>query len=715
MPDFIEILHINSSITTLQGFAEENLVVLDNEFTVNDLLSYEGNNIRVGAAYVNNAGQAASVDRLETPTLIRVPKSRVAREIAAVAGNVVFPNDQFSAFLGNEISEIIANPSYTRLNITAQQKSDKGGIFRIYNTANVWCWSQGGGSVGSEGVLLNLTPFVESITTNVGQNGGNFSVQLLPVLGQFDEEEGWRVNPNSATKYFYRGQDNFVMRYPSIQIKDSGEVLRHEPLFHKIIGPNDVFFIQFEVLDNEEERINNLYSNLQNNMKSSPLVLPGSQFDMIGLVDGNSHAFDSDTNRYTVSITGRDGMKLLLEDGCYFFPLDFATENGGFLNASRKGSMRRLVNGELVFFNAYVDRSIEFSMRFIFNQLANIKVCSDELFQFYTDRAYRYDIADETIEGQKTVTATVNDYESNSGKYNKVESPGIWQGIRLIIDREIAGRRIVDSSISAESGSLINYVRKVCQEPFVEFFGETFGDKYYFIVRKPPFTGQAIKSYIDNGAIVDIPEDYVFQVNLQYDDQNVYSWYRLIPRGNFFGDSDGISLAYFPAIFLEEFANKWGSRPYQQVTNYIDYNGFQGDERAVNLNYLKDQATQDLAFMVETNAYLPFTRKGQIIMRGDRRIKRGMFVRAIGTREIFYVDQVNQTYNFSEQSNDRLTVINVSRGMKEEYMDETKKINYFNIVDLDKDESGRSQSNNFQVNPEVFDFFMRRRDRIDEE
>ena len=69
-------------------------------------------------------------------------------------------------------------------------------------------------------------------------------------------------------------------------------------------------------------------------------------------------------------------------------------------------------------------------------------------------------------------------------------------------------------------------------------------------------------------------DDVIESADLKFDDSEVYSWYRLTPRGNFFGDSKGISLLQFPAIFFPEYAEIWGSRPLSIVSNYIDYNYF---------------------------------------------------------------------------------------------------------------------------------------------
>ena len=199
---------------------------------------------------------------------------------------------------------------------------------------------------------------------------------------------------------------------------------------------------------------------------------------------------------------------------------------------------------------------------------------------------------------------------------------------------------------------------------------------------------------------------------MRFDDSEVYSWYRLTPRGNFFGDSKGISLLQFPAIFFERYAEIWGSRPLSVVSNYIDYNYLSNSQNKVDLDYLTKQSTQDLAYIVETHAYLPFTRTGTITILGDRRIKKGMFIRFRPTAEVFYVESVSNSWVFNQGGNDRVTTLVVSRGMVERFMDQTQRINYFNIIDLRKDQEGKSIDNNFKVNDDVFDFFNKRQQFI---
>jgi hypothetical protein len=706
---YVEIIHNNPKITNVVDFCEENGIYLDGNFTRFSLINYEGNAARIEAAYFGNP-EPANPERLEAPVMLRIPQERMQKEYIVTAGNLSFPNRDFKAFFSDEIKKILQHPGYTPLNRQSKLKAVEKGrdmtIRKIHNNVTVWIWCRALGDDFEPGKLVNVTPFLESVTITNTESGGNFSLKLAPIKSKFVDGEGWRIDETSISQYFFNDNYQYLSRVSVTKVVD--DIVRwQEYFFHNVISSNDVVFIQFEVLDMEKNRQSD--DSFFNNLFISTASLPGRNFDLIGLVDSNSINHSPAESGVNISVGGRDLMKLLIEDGCYFFPLDFASENGGFVNTgSDNPSFRRLVNGELVFFNDYVDRSVEFSLRFVFNLLANIKVCDNRLFQHYPEKVFRYESKETTAAAQQQ--KGVGSFNSN--QYNKVDVEGIWNAIRLVVDPEIGSRRIVDSSISTDSGSLINFVHKVCQDPFIEFYGETFGDRYYFIARKHPFTGKAVKSYIKQELVIDITDDVVYGADLKFDDSEVYSWYRLTPRGNFFGDSKGISLLQFPAIFFARYAEIWGSRPLSVVSNYIDYNYLSNSKNSVDLGYLTEQSTQDLAYIVETHALLPFTRTGTISILGDRRIKKGMFIRFAPTAEIFYVESVTNSWMFNAGSNDRVTNLTVSRGMVERFMDMSQRINYFNIIDLRKDGSGKSKDNNFKVNDDVFDFFNKRQQFI---
>jgi len=251
---------------------------------------------------------------------------------------------------------------------------------------------------------------------------------------------------------------------------------------------------------------------------------------------------------------------------------------------------------------------------------------------------------------------------------------GIWQIVKLIIDDSVKDRVINDACISFMQGSLLNFVNKVCQKPFVEFFTDTYGDQFYFIVRKPPFTKQSFQSLVT----IDVLAENVLAENLSWNTEEIYSWYQLIPDGNYIGSESNI-WSYQSAVFFSPYAEIWGSRPYSITSNYIT---FLKNEDKVQTQYI----IEDLRFLIDTHAYLPFTKKGNITIVGDRRIKKGMRIYYAKTNEYYYVDNVSNSFSANDGIIERVTNLTVSRGMIRDYVDveieDENTISYFNLINF---------------------------------
>ena len=313
---------------------------------------------------------------------------------------------------------------------------------------------------------------------------------------------------------------------------------------------------------------------------------------------------------------------------------------------------------------------------------------------------------------------------------------GIWQIVKLIFDSSVEKRQVADSSISVQTGSLLNFFRKVCQPPLVEFFGDTYGNQYYFVVRKPPFDRESIMRMMSLTMLSIEPEDVV-ATSLEWNDANVFSWYKILPYMEVQGTNEATNILY-PAIFFPEYASIWGSRPLCLESNYYDYR-FSGrfnkdkQQNAQNVNDISKNVIRDLKYLIESNAYLPFTRRGTITLIGDRRIKRGNWIKHT-SGEIFYVDSVTNAYEVNSNGVSRLTTLNVSRGMYPELIEgidnlktkqvsgsktlmKERKIGYFNLIDWGDDfdiekvtfDNQSDVLNKWKVDVDVFGYFMSKR------
>ncbi|SHL14934.1 hypothetical protein SAMN05444266_102216 [Chitinophaga jiangningensis] len=263
---------------------------------------------------------------------------------------------------------------------------------------------------------------------------------------------------------------------------------------------------------------------------------------------------------------------------------------------------------------------------------------------------------------------------------------GIWQIVKLVVDESISNRMLIDSSLSTASGSLINFFRKVCQHPFVEFQMDTYGDMFYIMLRKPPFDRKSILSALngtsrtekDSGTdttgaekekkrpvVITIESSQVLSETLEFADAEAVSWYQLIPKANPIGQRNSFAMAALPALYFPEYAECFGSRAMQLTHNYLPSTAFNG-RTAGDLNVIEAQTVFDLKHMIESTAYLPFTRQGTISILRDRRIKAGNFIRFQPTGEIFFVEAVQHNLQVTDTSVEATTSIQVSRGMVEQ-------------------------------------------------
>lgn len=773
-------------------------------------------------------GKDASQLFLPIGTKLAIETNKSDRGLGLLTQGIEVVNNDIPAFKARALAELELDKRYRPTSKPIGGKL-QGKTNEEYPDVTVWMWCRALSNTSkNEGRILNLTPFIQKVTTNVDKNGGNFQLSLPPLVCEIGDDGKWIIKKKSLQNYTTSKNkslqgDGYVAEASLFKIGKDGGLKRNEFFFHNVISSNDMIWIRFETLDVEKDQ--RLKDNKDLFIDKSNLA--GRIYDMIGLVDINTITTNPQDNDVNISINGRDLSKLFIEDGSYFYALEMSQGQLNFAGGSTQQNslMQRVFsNNALQYFNSYFNNSIENVLKFVVQQLSTIKVVPDNLFTSYGDRRnkkFNEGAQSKQLKAQQDnlsstekkakeaiksirVEAQLTDadpyvenkevdtiwrsllhfmenlrsqkvreengsnttgwrsfvYTTISGaKENIIENTlpqyffsnlhvtlyytkaqvfkinektlfnnldkyldlkesqpqnkelwtedlanGIWQIIKLVIDDGVTRRRIVDSSMSSANGSLLNYIRKVCQEPFVEFYMDTYGDTYNLIVRKPPYDKEGVTSMLKGqysvekeegkqtkvtSTVIDIEPEDVLKEELSYDDRSAITWYQLMPQANFIGNSSTYSLAYLPAVFFEEYADIWGSRPMQCVHNYLPYLSLNPSE--TTLDVCEKQAFEDLKYIIESNAYLPFTRRGTLSLNGDRRLKIGNIVRYKSTGEIFFIDHVQQIFAINETSIDRSSVIQVSRGMKEvlingiaaierELGEEESTFSYFDIV-----------------------------------
>lgn len=738
--EYYEYMHYDSSITTVWELMNtDNTIISTNDIEEQKFLEYENkdgvkNLDRLWERYtvaqkisfsneysiLNSRYKTASVSDkpdikkqmdavrlsynsslpINVGTLLYIPKNKCNVEVLIAEGKGLFMRQQnLSTFMYKEFWALSNDPSYVPIKQLAIEGS-KYSINYLHLTFNCWIY------VRSLNKILNVTPFVRNMTTNVTEYGGDFNIVLNDIQGDISE-----ANKYSETYYAY------VQKVRDMKFDIS--------FFHKYIQQNDIVFLRYERLDIENDSDDNA-----NDTEVLPPSLPGKVYDMIGLVDITSETYSSDANLSVITVMGRDFTKMLVEDSSVFFPLALMNNTHEFfLNYDESDGVFKRLWGSGDYFNkfVYTYRSIRDTLGFLFNRITHTGVLpkDSELFDSYRN-SYNWATREYTDNTSKT-------YEVNgaSDEYLKdVEQNGVWRIIKVVVDNQLDERRLQNGELSNPEGTIYDLVKRVCLDPFVEFWGDTFGDQYVFIARQPPFTLEQITQYFEDNVVISINADVVSNVNLNWDD-TYYTYFQVQPLESVLGGYQYVALARIPIVYFEEFAQVFGLHKRVVSDNYIPQSYLSGKNSKSDTDVFRDAVANDLQFLIESSVTLPFTRKGMItIVGGDRRIKRGMWVRFKPTDEIYYVKSVINSVSLNGNDINRETVLTVERGMVERFVLGSsgiemngKNVNYFNIVDTkvikdllqvqiseDGSKASSSTASNVKlVEEKLFDFFMRRK------
>lgn len=682
---------------------------------------------------------------IKAGTTVGLPNAEIKRSVVKVLPDLSQLTD-FSPFIAQQLKNLLKEPRYYSeirdVSSQMQGRTDN-------NDLTVYAWIRSINRPGSNvqnGAWINISPFVEALNTTVTKAGGVFNMLLSPANVSYDSFLGWEIENMKGydiQSAFSGSRQDAIFQTAISKSDKENNLIRINHFFKTVLRENDLIYIRFEKLAMERERT-------QKSFGASDV--PGNVYDMIGLVD--AVGVSTSGSQVSTQVQGRDLMKLLIEDGSIFFPEQIGQNI--FTDKDSKLARRNLIEfyGHSLINAGYSFKPISTILKFIFNKFSNLGMVPSSVFSGYGDKfnksKFRLETSSLLKTEQKSVIDQVNDEFLNQNR------EGVWGIIDLVFDFKSANRVLADNTIATDNGSIINTIRKFCQEPFVEFYGDTYGDRYNFIVRKEPIDaagyrglvyGNSVSESESDGVnalgnpiklrtpsldklktitgsrpgssisslVIDIDETDVISDSLNYSNE-VYSWYRVVPRG--FGVSTDISsFLLAPVIPLDEYAEIWGNKTYTLEYNYCPAQFIDDSFADKQFEYAESQTFLDLQFIIQGHAYLPFTRQGTIKINGNRTIKRGMPIYYKPTGEIYFVDVVNN----SRILNDRTTTLSVSRGMREKFIKGVeinfrtgkKLVSYFDIVGT-KIENKASIENtdflkNWKVDPDIFNFFIQGR------
>ena len=649
-------------------------------------------------------------------TVLSIPEDKIQKgNLDAIRGVDVVSYDS-PAFFEKRLVELYTDENYKK-DIAAQKQTKRGSV--VYNPdATVYIWSKtlyendGQDPENSRSGFIDVTAAVNNLQTVSQGFGGSFSFSLAPMEAELIDGR-WQKKRSSSYSQNNIGTSLNVST-PMVSKGNQG-YKKSNFLFEEILQKNDLVFIRFEKLQNERDR----EDTRGNQAPIDKFDIPNKIYDMIGLVHTvvASHQSNSEMLSYNITVQGNDLSNVFMSDGVYFSPIEFAQNRFYFgQSAGSNNSDIKRFAGKLFYYSMDMFNDIEYLMKLVINTLSVIKIADNDIFSaFESKREDSYK-------------------DSERGLLEKTDVNGIYKIIDLVIDSNVLNRKVVDGSISTDQGAIVNFFRKICQEPFVQCFCDTYKDKYHVVVRKPPFDKSSMFSIINKDIIYNIDRENfnltdslaleegrfsmirnvesedVLSDSLMYENEKTYAWYNLRYQIlNFSNDS--LSTAVIPSVYYKEYGDIYGAKVCSEVSNYVPHKDYTNIQNDLELNNIYDQAYKDLQFIIFTNCYLPFTRRGVItIQGGDRTIKKGTFIRYKPTNEIFYVDSVSHslTKNKEEASVDRKTVLRVSRGMVEDYIKGVKVegideiVSYFNLIKFElKEPEGKSEKVEEEFDTEI--------------
>lgn len=434
----VKLYHNNPSLKTLKELTEYNNIVFDKNYKLEDLFSdcrtlifsqYSSRmKVDLASSLKKNVAELTEEDitindTLPCPCYIIVDLKRLKYIVDSDKTEFQQPTNSVIAFQNDKIKEILTDPEATY----KATKRVKSGVRVLGWFKSLYYIQKGESSNGNindwyntHTNFIDLSPIVVNMSTSVGQQGGQFNISFphIPMYTRF--------NSNNVTSFSKDGKplentdytpDNAIIGDMEVRqwIKEnkildklltSGQMdaykaqgtdsihiksmVYSQDYISWLIQPNDLLFLSFSDMDEiEDDR------------------LSGHSYDMICLVDTVSIQRNGQGN-CSVSVQGRDLMKLLVEDASMYFPNSATgkykdifdntevTRKGGDLESvyeydgATRSKMPRDISG---FLEEFYERgelnlfTIEFVVKAVISKLANIQIVPNGLFtDWYPNR-----------------------------------------------------------------------------------------------------------------------------------------------------------------------------------------------------------------------------------------------------------------------------------------------------------------------------------------
>lgn len=404
---YIDIIHDQKSVVTMKDFIAFYHI---DEITPEKLFDDNRENIFAAmswldkCAYMVQHGMTGASDTLTPDKLdpemalprfakIRVYYTNVRQQDVIYISNLKTDVDDYAKWADEKLLEITdSNGFRSEGNVITKEYRKMAPNIRVCGWFKALDFVNSGRKDETKAsALMDISRFIGTMTVNSTKTGGNFTFSLphIPIDRTVYGVEGAMENvPISAE----------IENQPYYKSSFADDASRNEEdYFNWLISPNDIIFLRFE---KTVEEINDDLTN-----KTGEPQIRGDVWDMIGLVDSVSISTDAQGVISNVTVKGRDLMKLLIDDGSFFFPIAmdlgarelFANQSGisvttagdglgvqlNFKNAINR-LLGRNVSGVILPFmgNLY---TLEFVLKVVINWLSNIAIAPDYVFAPWKD------------------------------------------------------------------------------------------------------------------------------------------------------------------------------------------------------------------------------------------------------------------------------------------------------------------------------------------
>lgn len=395
--NYVDIVHDQKRVKTITDFHafykitgiepeqlfKDNVVSIFNAMSLGDRISYAISKGKAGAASDLTPEDLDYTMTLPRFCVIRVYYTNVTPDNVIYATNLVSDVTDYKAWSDERLKEITEDSGYV-------SNAVSNNYVKMAPNVRVAGWFKAKEFLHSKesnpSAIVDISRYVSYLSTNVTETGGNFSLSL-----PFVPADPSKVITKSANG------DQEVLRTLDVAGKDYYKTsFRHGNFydfnyFDWLISPNDILFLRFERLE-MESKID--YAG----KVGGDVALAGGVWDMIALVDNVTTATDAGGNIISIQVSGRDLMKLLIDDGSYFYSISvqansetlfpnvagvqgmkYGDRNNDYLNLTKAVDRIRSNNGVLLPFNQF-NWTVESVLKKVILRLANISIAPDDIF-----------------------------------------------------------------------------------------------------------------------------------------------------------------------------------------------------------------------------------------------------------------------------------------------------------------------------------------------